>query len=193
MKRVCVFAGSSLGAASEYTTAARHLGQVLAGRGLGLVYGGASVGLMGAVADAVLEAGGHVTGVIPDALVAREIAHLGVSELRIVSSMHARKLLMSELADAFVALPGGLGTLEELFEVLTWAQLGLHRKPCGLLDVNGYFEGLLAFIDHAVEERFVRREYRQMLAVSTSADALLETIGRHAPPAVEIWIDRSST
>ena len=193
MKRVCVFAGSSAGSRDEYQDAARALGRTLAERGIGLVYGGARVGLMGIIADATLTAGGQAIGVIPAALVAREIAHEGLTELRIVSSMHERKALMTDLSDGFIAVPGGWGTLEEFFEVLTWAQLGLHRKPCGLLNVLGYFDGLLSFLEHAVGERFLRREYASMIAVAASPAALLDRLGSYAPPAVEKWIDRAST
>jgi uncharacterized protein (TIGR00730 family) len=193
IKRLCVFAGSSAGVRVEYQDAACALGQALADRGIGLVYGGARVGLMGIVADAVLTAGGQAIGVIPAALVAREIAHEGLTELRIVSSMHERKALMADLSDAFVAVPGGWGTLEEFFEVLTWAQLGLHRKPCGLLNVLGYFDGLLSFLQHSVDEGFLRREYRSMIAVSPSPSALLDRLASHTAPAVEKWIDREST
>jgi uncharacterized protein (TIGR00730 family) len=193
MKRICVFAGSSSGSQSDYLAAARELGHTLARRELSLVYGGARVGLMGALADAVLAAGGHVTGVIPEALVAKEVAHTGLSDLRVVGSMHERKALMAQLADGFVALPGGWGTLEELFEVLTWAQLGLHRKPCGLLNVRGFFDGLLSFIDHSIEERFVKREYRSMVIVSNSPESLLEQFDRYRPPDVVKWIEVPET
>ena len=192
MKRICVFAGSNLGSQTEYVAAAQELGHALARRQLGLVYGGARVGLMGALADAVLAARGHVTGVIPEALVAKEVAHDGLSDLRVVASMHARKAMMADLADGFIALPGGWGTLEELFEVLTWAQLGLHRKPCGLLNVRGFFDGLLSFIDHSIDERFVRRENRSMVIVSGSPGALLEQFDQYVPPVVEKWIDDAS-
>jgi uncharacterized protein (TIGR00730 family) len=193
MKRLCVFAGSSSGSRIEYAAAARELGQTLVRRKVGLVYGGAKAGLMGVLADAVLAERGHVTGVIPEALLAREIAHDGLSDLRVVASMHERKAMMADLADGFIALPGGLGTLEELFEVLTWAQLGLHRKPCGLLNVLGYFDGLLSFLEHAFDERFIKREYRAMIIVSSSPDALLERFDRYVPPAVAKWIDAAET
>jgi uncharacterized protein (TIGR00730 family) len=193
MRRVCVFAGSSSGAHSEYAEGARQLGHTLGARGIGVVYGGACVGLMGVMADAALAAGTDVTGVIPSALVAKEIAHRGLTDLRVVASMHERKALMAELSDAFIALPGGWGTLDELFEVLTWGQLGLHRKPCGLLNANGYFDRLLSFLDHTVEQGFVRREYRSMIAVSPSPAALLDTLASYRPPNVEKWIDRAST
>lgn len=193
MKRICVFAGSSSGAHEEYRTAAEAFGRALVHRRLDLVYGGARVGLMGALADAVLAANGHVTGVIPEALVAREIAHAGLSDLRVVSSMHERKAVMAECADGFVALPGGWGTLEELFEVLTWGQLGLHRKPCGLLNVRGYFDGLLSFLRHSIDERFVTRENGSMVLVADSPEALLTLLADYRPTATEKWIDRAST
>ena len=193
MKRICVFTGSNAGARPEYLIAAQILGQTLVRRQVGLVYGGARVGLMGALADAVLAAGGHVTGVIPESLVAKEVAHVGLSELRIVSSMHQRKAAMADLADGFIAMPGGWGTLEEFFEVLTWAQLGLHRKPCGLLNVCGFFDRLLSFIDHSIDERFVTREQRSMVMVSDSPDSLLRLFEAYEPPLVEKWIDRAET
>jgi uncharacterized protein (TIGR00730 family) len=191
MQRLCVFSGSSPGAHPDYVLAAQELGRTLAEQGIGLVYGGASVGLMGSVADATLDAGGEAVGVIPQALVEREIAHPGLSELRVVSSMHERKALMAELADGFVALPGGMGTLEELFEVYTWTQLGLHSKPLGLFDVRSYFAKLVAFLDHTVEERFMTVEHREMLVVEQRAEALLEAFRRWRPPARSKWIDRS--
>jgi len=168
-----------MGARPEYADAARTLGRLLAERGIGLVYGGASVGLMGTVADAVLAGGGEVIGVIPRTLVDREIAHRGLTELRVVSSMHERKAVMAELSDAFVALPGGLGTLEELFEVWTWAQLGLHRKPIALLDVANFFDSLAAFLDHAVNERFLNTLNRSVLITETDPSALLDRLYRH--------------
>jgi len=193
LKRICVFAGSNSGARVEYVAAARELGRVLAQRQLGLVYGGARVGLMGALADAALSGGGHVIGVIPEALVAKELAHRGLSELRIVKSMHERKAMMADLADGFVALPGGWGTVEEFFEVLTWGQLGLHRKPCGLLNIHGYFDRLLSFVEHSVDEGFVRRDYRSMISVSGSPDELLDAMAAYKAPVVEKWIERSET
>ena len=189
MKRVCVFAGSSAGVRPEYMTAATDLGRVLAARGIGLVYGGARVGLMGAVADAVLTGGGEVTGVIPRSLVEKEVAHSGLTELRVVTTMHERKALMADLSDAFIALPGGWGTLDEFFEILTWAQLGLHCKPCGVLNVQGYFDRLLSFLDHSVEQGFVRREYGALLAVSDRPSTLLDALRAQTPPGVEKWID----
>lgn len=176
MPRICVFCGSSFGRLPVYREAAIEVGRQLARRGIGLVYGGASVGLMGALADAALAAGGEVIGVIPRALVDREIAHLGLSELRVVDSLHQRKALMAELADAFLALPGGIGTLDELSEALTWSQLGIHRKSLGLLNVAGYYDALLATLDHAVAERFVRPENRALLISDTDAARLIERL-----------------
>lgn len=176
-----------------YGLAAEELGRALASRRIGLVYGGARVGLMGAIADAALAAGGEVIGVIPVDLVAREIAHTRLTDLRVVASMHERKTQMAELSDAFVALPGGLGTWEEFFEVLTWAQLGLHRKPCGLLNVEGYFDPLLAFVGHAIGEGFIRREYRSMIMVAETAEAMLDALMMYEPPTVEKWLDSTTT
>src|SRR6187549_2842121 len=182
MMRVCVFAGSSSGSRPEYRTAAEDLGRELAARGIELVYGGAQVGLMGGVADAVLAGGGRVTGVIPNALVEKEVAHRGLTDLRIVTSMHERKALMADLSDAFVALPGGWGTLDEMFEILTWAQLGLHSKPIGLLEVGGYFTPLLAFLDGAVDARFLAPGHRAMLLVANDPTALLAAFRAYQPP-----------
>lgn len=193
MRRLCVFAGSNAGSQPEYADAAHDLGRALVRRRIDLVYGGGRVGLMGALADAVLQAGGRAYGVIPDALVAKEVAHAGLTELRVVASMHERKAMMADLSDGFIALPGGWGTLEEFFEVLTWAQLGIHRKPCGLLNVRGYFDGLLSFIDHSIQERFVRPENRPMVRTADSADALLDQFEECVPPVVEKWLDREST
>jgi uncharacterized protein (TIGR00730 family) len=173
MAAFCVFAGSSSGARPEYRETTRRLGDLLAERGHRLVYGGGSVGLMGALADTVLAGGGDVTGVIPEFLATREIAHAGLTELLIVHSMHARKALMAERADAFLAIPGGLGTLDELFEMLTWAQLGLHAKPCGLLNVAGYYDGMIQFLDRAVHDGFVRGEHRDRLVVDSDVVRLL--------------------
>ena len=194
MKGICVFAGSNIGARPDYRAAAEELGRALARRHVKVVFGGGQVGLMGVLADAVLAGHGHVTGVIPEAMVAREIAHTGLSNLRIVSSMHERKAMMADLADAFVALPGGWGTLEEFFEVLTWAQLGLHRKPCVLLNIAGYFDGLLSFLEHSIDQQFVRRENSALVLVATSVNGLLDALDRyHPPPPAEKWIDRAST
>src|SRR3712207_5366826 len=191
MERVCVYCGSSPGARPEYRTAAEELGRALAGRGIVVVYGGGHVGLMGAVADAALAAGGEVVGVIPQALVDREIGHRALTELRVVGSMHERKLLMAELSGGFVALPGGMGTLEELFEAYTWTQLGLHAKPLALLNAGGYYDGLVAFLDHAVAERFVTPEHRGMLVVGTEPGAILDAFADWRAPDRPKWIDRS--
>jgi uncharacterized protein (TIGR00730 family) len=193
IKRICVFAGSNAGARTEYRARARELGRMLAERDIGLVYGGARVGLMGVIADAALAAGGSVTGVMPSMLVAKEVAHNGLTDLRVVSSMHDRKALMSDLSDGFIALPGGWGTWEEFFEVLTWSQLGLHQKPCGLLNVDGYFDRLLSFIEHSIDEGFVKREYRTMISVAASPGALLDAFVSYRPAVVEKWIDLAST
>ena len=194
MERICVFCGASPGARPEYAEAARELARLLTADGIRVVYGGGGVGLMGALADAVIAAGGKLTGVIPRALVDREIAHRDVMDMRVVGSMHERKALMAELSDAFVALPGGIGTLEELFEVYTWAQLGLHRKPCALLNVEGYYNGIADFLTHAVAERFLREETRDLLLVETDPAALIERLRRFEPPAVvPKWIDREET
>lgn len=193
MDYICVFSGSSMGARGVYAQAAAALGMEIAARGYGLVYGGASVGLMGVVADAVLAAGGPVTGVIPQALYSREVAHGGLSELRVVDSMHERKAQMADLASAFVALPGGMGTLEETFEVLTWAQLGIHQKPCGLLNVAGYYDPMLAFLEHSVSERFIREEHRSLLLAEDDAGALLDAFAGYHALRAEAWLDSSQT
>jgi len=189
-KRICVFAGSSPGRRPEYTEAAEQLGEELCARGYDLVYGGGRVGLMGAVADSVLANGGQVIGIIPEALAEKEVAHQGLTELRIVASMHERKAMMAELSSAFIALPGGLGTLEELFEVLTWMQLGIHTKPGGLVNVEGYFNGLLEFISHAVAERFLLSDHQSMILVDSNIKALLDALEAFVPPSVEKWMDR---
>jgi uncharacterized protein (TIGR00730 family) len=190
IRRVLVFCGSSPGARAEYATSARELGGLLAARGHGLVYGGASVGLMGAVADGALAAGGEVIGVIPRRLVEHEIAHNGLTELREVETMHERKALMAELSDAVIALPGGTGTLDELFELFTWSQLGLHHKPIGLLDVAGYWQPLLAMLDHMVAERLLRAEHRDTLLVERDPIALLDALDGYRHRATEKWLDR---
>jgi uncharacterized protein (TIGR00730 family) len=193
LSSVCVFCGSNGGADPAYLDAAARTGHALAERGLRLVYGGGKVGMMGAVADAALAAGGDVVGVIPQQIYDLEIGHEGLGELRVVGSMHERKALMAELADAFVALPGGIGTFEELFEVFTWAQLGLHRKPLGLLDVAEYYAPLEAMLDHAVAERFLRAQTRAMLVRDDSLAGLLERFAAWEAPGVPKWIDRDTT
>jgi uncharacterized protein (TIGR00730 family) len=189
LSSICVFCGSNGGAHPAYLAAAENVGQGLARRGIRVVYGGGRVGMMGAVADAARAAGGEVIGVIPQQIFDLEIGHTGLDDLRVVSSMHERKALMAELADAFVALPGGIGTLEELFEVYTWAQLGLHHKPLALLDVAGYYQPLAAFLDHAVTQRFLRAETRAMLSVADDLDGLLEALARWQPAPTHKWID----
>jgi uncharacterized protein (TIGR00730 family) len=193
MKRLCVYCGSSSGSRTDYIEAARRLGQLMAEQGIGLVYGGGRVGLMGKLADAVLAAGGEVIGVIPSALMAREVGHTGLKDLRVVGSMHERKALMVELADGFVALPGGIGTMDELFEVWTWAQLGSHRKPCGMLDVAGYYAPLLGFLDHMVAQGFLRTEHRRMLVVDQDPQALLARMRSYVAPMTVKWITPSET
>src|ERR1700733_10548674 len=189
MQRIVVFCGSSPGRRPAYVAAAQELGRLLADRGIGVVYGGASIGLMGALADAALAAGGEVIGVIPRRLFPAEIPHAGLTEQRVVETMHERKALMAELSDAVIALPGGTGTLDELFEMFTWSQLGLHRQPLGLLDVEGYFKPLLAFLDHMVQERFIHAEHRDMLLVESDAEALLARLGSVPPPVRDKWLD----
>jgi uncharacterized protein (TIGR00730 family) len=189
LSSICVFCGSNGGADPAYLAAAEMVGAGLARRGIRVVYGGGRVGMMGAVADAARAAGGEVVGIIPQQIFDLEIGHTGLDDLRVVGSMHERKALMAELSDAFVALPGGIGTLEELFEVYTWAQLGIHAKPLALLDVAGYYEPLAAFLDHAVAQRFLRPETREMLAVADDFDGLLETLERWQPAPMHKWID----
>ncbi|MGH7790590.1 MAG: TIGR00730 family Rossman fold protein [Candidatus Binatia bacterium] len=190
MQRICVFCGSSPGADPAYAAQADRLGRLLASEGIGLVYGGANVGLMGRLADSALAGGGEVIGVIPQSLVEFEVAHAGLADLRVVASMHERKALMADLADAFIALPGGLGTLDELFEILTWAQLGLHQKPIGVLDVGGYFAPLLALLERAVGARFLAPAHRAMLLVDEDPAALLAACRAYRPPPPFKWIDR---
>ncbi len=193
MKRICVFCGSSSGGDARYADAARRMGRTLARRRIGLVYGGGGTGLMTEVADAALAAGGEVVGVIPRALQLRELAHDGLTELHVVGSMHERKAKMAALADGFAALPGGMGTLEEFAEILTWAQLGLHQKPCGLLDVAGYYRPLVAFFDHAEAEGFLRPEHRALVLVADEPDALVDRFLAWEPPGLPRWIDDGTT
>lgn len=188
MDRICVYCGSSPGRNPAYRGAAESLGRTLAGRDLGLVYGGGNVGLMGVIADATLEAGGEAHGVIPETLLGREPAHEGLTALDVVDTMHARKERMVELADGFVALPGGFGTLEELMEVLTWAQLGFHRDPCGFLNVEGYYDQVVAFFDEQVEAGFVSQRHRDMVVVSEDIDDLLDAFGSYEPPPVKQFV-----
>ena len=192
MSRLCVFCGSSAGGRPGYADAARRLGTELVARGIGLVYGGGKVGLMGVLADAVLTQGGEAIGIIPEPLVARELAHRGLTELRIVGSMHERKATMAALADGFIALPGGFGTLEETFEILTWAQLGIHAKPVGVLNVEGYWDGLRQLVGQAVAEGFVRPEYAELLMFAETPAALLDRFAAWRPPDIpRAWLDPS--
>jgi uncharacterized protein (TIGR00730 family) len=193
LRRICVFCGASSGNRPAYVAAAKRVGRELAERGIGLVYGGGNIGLMGTLADACLEAGGYVIGVIPQALVAKEVAHKRLSDLRIVASMHERKAMMAELSDAFVAMPGGFGTFEEWFEVVTWAQLGLHVKPCALLNVDGYYDPLIALIDHAVKEGFINSTHRQLLLSGSDAHQLIDKLVTWRPMRVEKYISRAET
>ena len=194
MNRVCVFCGSAPGARTEYADAARDVAAELARRGIGLVTGGGSVGLMGAVADAALALGVEVIGVIPRQLASRELAHPGLTELKLVDSMHERKALMAALVDGFVALPGGVGTLEETFEVLSWAQLGIHAKPIGALNVAGYWDDLIRFMSHTVRERFVQPEYLGLIQFASTPAALLDGLAAWRPPSFQrAWLKPSQT
>ena len=193
MKMICVYCGSNPGRLPEYRDAARLLGYEMAGRGLGLVYGGASIGVMGAVADAVLERGGQAIGVIPYSLATKEVSHDGLDELIVVDSMHERKAKMAELSDGFIALPGGWGTIEEIFEMLTWAQLGFHEKPCGLLNAASYYDHLFAFLENAIEQQFVKEEYRPMIMMDEAPGALLDRFEHYRAPKVKKWIGPEET
>jgi uncharacterized protein (TIGR00730 family) len=190
---ICVFTGSRQGRRADYVDTARRIGRELVERGYGLVYGGGNVGLMTVVADAVLESQGHVTGVIPETLVEKEVVHRGLSELRIVQSMHERKAMMAELSDGFVALPGGIGTMEEFFEVLSWAQLGMHNKPCGLLNVCGYYQSLVQFLDYAVEQDFLKPKHRALLIVEAESSRLLDRFEHFIATHATQGFDRAKT
>lgn len=191
LKSICVFCGSSMGARPAYRTAAQRVGELLAERGIGLVYGGASAGLMGVVADAALAKGGHVIGVIPESMLQREVGHQGLNKLHVVQTMHERKALMADLSDAFIALPGGYGTLEEMCEAVTWSQLGIQQKPCGLLNVEQYWDGLLRFLDHAVDEHFVTAENAQLILVARTPERMMERLDEWTPPAhIKRLLDR---
>ena len=192
LQRICVFCGSSRGNKTEYLSAAQAVGQELSHRDLVLVYGGGNIGLMGALADATLTAGGRVIGVIPEALLAKEVGHCGLPDLRVVKTMHERKALMAELSDGFIALPGGFGTFEEFFEVLTWSQLGLHSKPCGVLNLSGFFDPLLELLDHSVREGFVRPAHRELVLVDTDICRLLERMTAFQSLPDHKWIDREA-
>ena len=193
MRRVCVYAGSNPGNDPAFADAARTLATTLAARGIGVVYGGGKVGLMGVIADSALAAGGEVIGVMPQALIDREIGHGGLTELQVVDSMHERKARMAELADAFIAVPGGIGTLEELIEVYTWSQLGIHDSGCGLLNVSGYYDGLIAFLDHAVTAGFLRPQHREILVVAEDPAELLDRLAAFEPPRVGKWLELDQT
>lgn len=192
LKRVCVFCGSNPGNGEGYLKAARDTGRLLAARGIELVYGGGKVGLMGALADACLAEGGSVIGIIPNVLVLKEVAHRGLTELHIVQTMHERKAMMADLSDAFIALPGGYGTLDELSEVLTWSQIGIQHKPSGLLNVNGYYDPLLAMMDRAVKDRFLSEVHRELLLTETDPGRLLNYLEKYTPPQVDKWMDRTN-
>lgn len=193
VNRFCIFCGSSVGVNSAYAQAAREIAEAVVRQGSGLVYGGGNVGLMGVIADTALALGGEVIGVIPRSMVNKELAHRGLTRLHVVHSMHERKALMAELADAFIALPGGYGTLEEFCEILTWAQLGLHRKPCGLLNIAGFYDAFLAQIDHAVSARFIRTEHRSLIVVEPNSERLLQRLLHFRAPPIHKWIDRDET
>jgi len=193
MQRLCVFCGSKSGTDDRYRESAAEFGRLMSADGVELVFGGGSVGLMGVIADAVLEAGGNVIGVLPEMLATKELCHPGVADMRLVSDMHQRKAVMAELADTFVALPGGYGTFEELFEVVTWAQLGIHRKNIGLLNVAGYFDPLVRFLDHAVQEGFIKEKHRGLIVVEERPDALLSRLRKHEMPPMKRWLGPQET
>ncbi|RUO26530.1 TIGR00730 family Rossman fold protein [Aliidiomarina minuta] len=193
MKRICVYCGSSVGKRPEYIAAAHELADIMLDRGISLVYGGASVGIMGELANRMLASGGEVYGVIPEALMNKEIAHGGLTKLQVVKSMHQRKAVMADLSDGFIALPGGLGTLEEIFEVLTWAQLGFHKKPSALLNVAGYYDQLIGFLDHAVSEEFIKPVHRKLVISDTSPEQIINSMENFTAPTVGKWIDRHET
>jgi uncharacterized protein (TIGR00730 family) len=190
MKSICVYCGSNFGERGSYLEAAQDLGVKMAEREITLIYGGGNVGLMGAIADSVLAAGGKAIGVMPQSLVDKEVAHTGLSDLRVVGSMHERKSLMADLADGFIALPGGLGTLEEFCEVATWTQLGLHKKACGLLNIGGFYDGLLSFLNYATDEKFIRPEHRSIVLTAEDPVELIEKLSQFEVPTVHKWIGR---
>lgn len=193
MKRICVFCGSNPGADSVYLETAQKVGEFLAGNNIELVFGGGRVGLMGKVADTVMANGGKGIGVIPGQLATREVAHAGLTELHVVDSMHERKALMAELSEGFIALPGGFGTFEEFCEIVTWAQLGIHQKPCALLNVAGFYDSLIALIDHSTEQNFIRPEHRSLVLVDDNIEGLYRKMKDFVPPVLEKWIDESAT
>jgi uncharacterized protein (TIGR00730 family) len=193
IKSICIYCGSSPGRLDAYSSAAFSVAEALVSRNIRLVYGGASIGIMGLLADQVLKLGGQAIGVIPKALAHKEVAHQQLTELHITQSMHERKMRMAELADGFIALPGGIGTLEELFEIWTWAQLGIHSKPCGLLNVEGYYDSLIGFLDHVLAEQFVKMHHHAMLIVESNPDKLLDRYVNYQPPVVKHWIGKNET
>jgi len=193
IKRICVYCGSSSGKKPDYAQQARSLAEHLLEQNIGLVYGGANIGIMGEVANAVLQGGGEVMGIIPKSLARKEVAHFGLSDLRVVDSMHQRKTIMADESDGFIALPGGIGTLEELFEILTWAQLGFHQKPCGLLNVESYYDDLERFLNKAVDQGFVRKQHRDMLLIKAEPAELLTSMLQYRAPKMDKWIDRDQT
>jgi len=193
IKSICIYCGSSPGRLDAYAAAAIAVAEALVSRNIRLVYGGASIGIMGLVADQVLKLGGQVVGVIPKGLAHKEVAHQQLTELHITQSMHERKMRMAELADGFIALPGGIGTLEELFEIWTWAQLGIHNKPCGLLNVEGYYDSLIGFLDHVLAEQFVKKHHHELLMVDSNPDRLLERYLNFQPPVVKHWVGKNET
>jgi uncharacterized protein (TIGR00730 family) len=190
MKSITVFCGSSSGVRTEYAEAARDLAHLLVKKGIRLVYGGGNIGLMGIIADEVMKSGGEVVGIIPDSLDKKEVGHRGLTKLHVVTSMHERKAMMAEMADGFIAMPGGIGTFEEFFEILTWAQLGFHDKPCGILNVANYYDGLLALCDNAVAEGFLRPVHRQLILDDFDADSLLDKMANFQPKSLEKWIEK---
>ena len=193
LNSLCIYCGSSPGRSGSYTGAAIAMAEALVSRNIHLVYGGAGIGIMGILADNVLRLGGEAIGVIPKALAHKEVAHANLTELHITQSMHERKMLMAELADGFIAMPGGIGTLEELFEIWTWAQLGIHRKPCGLLNVDGYFDSLIAFLDQVLAEQFVKPQHHAMLLVESIPDVLLDRFNSYQAPDIKHWVDKDET
>lgn len=193
LKTICVYCGSSLGKKEAYASAAKLLAESLVARNITLVYGAASIGIMGTVADQVLNLGGQVIGVIPKALAHKEITHNNLTELYVTQSMHERKMQMAELSDGFIALPGGIGTMEELFEIWTWAQLGFHKKPCGLLNIDGYYDALIQFVDHMQQEQFVKSKHHDLLMVNNDPEKLLHQFSSYIPPEITQWVQKEDT
>lgn len=193
MKRICVFCGSNSGIDPIYLATAEKVGKFLADNGIELVFGGGRVGLMGKIADTVMENGGKVIGIIPQALSEREVAHQGLTELHVVGSMHERKAMMADLADGFIALPGGVGTFEEFCEIVTWAQLGIHKKPCALMNVGGFYDSFIAMFDHSMNQGFIRPQHRALVLVESEIDKLYKAMLEYRPPIVEKWLDKKST